>query len=120
MIETQAADAFFLDDAEDAVDLVEIVLRHGEADADANAGIAAVANAADRVAKRAHASAHAVVPRLVAVDADADVGDADVGDAARFLGIDQRSVRGERHAYAEGCGVGGQVEDVGADERFAA
>src|SRR3954453_10555615 len=101
VVEAQAADALVLADAENAVDFVEVVLRDGEADADADAGIAAVADAADGVAERAGAGAPAGGALLVAVDADADVGHADVGDAPRLLRRDQRSVRGERDAHAE-------------------
>src|SRR3954470_6897323 len=89
VIKAQTADALVLDDAKDAVDLVQVVLRDSEADADADAGIAAVADAADGVAERADAAAHAVVALLVAVDADADIGHADVRDAPRFLRRDQ-------------------------------
>src|SRR4051794_23666100 len=84
VIQTEAADAFILDDAEDTVDLVQVVLRDSEADADPDAGIAAVADAADRVAERANAATHAVVALLVAVDADADVRHADIRDAPRL------------------------------------
>ena len=120
MIDAEAADVLVLDQAEDRVEVRRVLRRHGEADADADAGGAAVADAAHGLLERADLDAHPVVVGLGAVDGDAAVGHADVGEPLGDLLVDERAVRRERHAHALRDRVGGEVDDVGPDERLAA
>src|SRR6185295_5811907 len=110
VVEAEAADPFLFDDAEDFVDFADVFLGDGEAHADADAGVAAVADAANGVAERAGAAAEAIVALFAAVDADADVGDADLRNALRLLLVDERAVRRESDADAERHGQFREIE----------
>ena len=120
VIDAEPADVLALDDAEDLVDVADVLGCGGEAQSDADAVLAAVADALEGLLERAHLAAHVVVARLGAVDGDAGVGDADLGHPLGDLLGDEDAVCGEGDADALLRGVFGEVEDVGADEGLAA
>src|SRR5207247_5274334 len=73
VIDAEPSDVLLFDDAEDLTEIRKVFLSDRESDADANAGLTAIANAADGVPKGPFASAELIVPLLATVDADADV-----------------------------------------------
>ena len=100
--------------------LVDVVARDGRIDLERDARPAQVLDPLERAVERALAAENVVRGRIGAVEADAHAADARGLDPPRDIGIDQRGVRRQRDDQPAVGGVGGNVVDVGPEQRLAA
>ncbi len=100
--------------------VLRIVHGHGEAQPDLDGARLELPDGGERRVEGAGLAAEAVVHFADAVEADADIVVADRGDAVGGGLVDQRAVGRQADIKAHRLGAGGDVEDVGAQQRLAA
>ena len=105
---------------QDGGQLVEVVPGDGGIDLGRDANRLHRPQSAQRALKAAADTAEAIVGGAVGpVQADGHPADTGIADAPGDLGVNQSAVGGQRHQQAALVGVGGDGEDVFAEERFA-
>ncbi len=100
--------------------LVDIVTGDRGVDLKGNAGLAQVVDAHQRLVKGARSPKDIVCLPIGAVKADADAADTGFLNLRRYPAIDKRAVCRQGDDQAGMAGVGGDVENVGPEEWFAA
>ena len=120
MREIEFVDLFRFDQVQHFRQFVGIVQGHGEAQTDLDPGLQTQAHAGQRGLVSAFVTAKGIVCGADAVQGNANVVIAGRLDGLDIVAIDQRAVGGQADIEAHFLGLGGDLEDVRAQQRLAA